>query len=181
MTDKIVTRSFIFGDEKEAEWPPRYGTGKGGHWYWDKEQGKLIEGYPPATQKFDKAPFVIGDTIEKYYHPGTQRVTESRSELKQFDQACGTITTDKMQPASSSRQKAVMEGLKKDRREALFKSVAQVDNGTAPLSEETRQMCERQNEILAAALPGLDPFNAIGKVTNDKGRRYRKSRKRKSS
>jgi len=174
MTEKIRTRTFVYGDENEAEWPPMYGSGKGGRYYRDKETGEFKEGNPPPRErKYGEAPIFISDTIKPYYHPAAEKWTDSRSELNNLDKATGCITTDKIQPADPSRQKEAKAKRDKDRKEALLKSVAQIDAGCAPMTEETRAKCERQNEIVSAAL-NFDAFNVVGRKKNDKGKRYRR-------
>ena len=174
MTEKIQTRIFQYGNEKESDWPPKFPTVKGFHGYFDREKQEFVEGSPPVRKVFDKAPVVIADTIDPYYHPKACITVDSRSKLRDIDNACGTITTDKLQPPNPSRQSELKAKIKKDRHEALHKAVAQIDAGTAPMSEETRELCKKQNEIVANALPGLDPFNAAGRKSNVKGKRYRK-------
>lgn len=176
--EKICTRVFNYGNEKESSWPPKFGTGGAGIYHIDKSTGELTEGYPKSNiQVFGKAPFVIQDSIEPYYHPAACKVVESRSALKHMDQACGTITTDKLikTDAAGAKRRRDKERAK-DVHESLQKAVAQIDNGTAPLSEETRALCERQNEIITSNT-GIDAFNALGRKTNTKGRRYGKRRR----
>lgn len=174
MTEKIVTRPFQYGNEKESDWPPKFPTVKGFKGYWDREKKKFVEGSPPRREVFDQAPAIIQDTMDPYYHPKACVMVDSKSKLRDIDNACGTITTDKIQPANPSAQNERKRQLKKDRHEALHKAVAQIDAGTAPMSEQTRELCKKQNEIVANALPGLDPFNAAGRKNNARGKRYRK-------
>ncbi len=180
---KIQTRVFNYGNECESDWPPVYGVARSeGSFvgYWDKETQTFKEGYPPnPNPKYGEAPYVIQDSIEPYKHPAAGVVVDSRSKLNMIDKVCGTITTDKMQSADSSWQRQRRAERLKDSHEALHKAVAQVDAGTAPLSEETRALCEARNAQVADALPGLDPFNAVGRVTNPKGKRFKKTKVKK--
>lgn len=160
---KIQTRPFEYGDENESEWPPKYGTGKGGVWYYDKETRTMKEGYPPPkVQKFGEAPYIISDTLrDPYYHPGAQKWTESRSKLNRLDEQTGCITTDKVQPGNKSAVKERERERIKDNHESLHKAVAMVKAGTAPLSEETRELCKLKNEQICNTL-GIDAFNVAG-------------------
>lgn len=174
MTEKIVTRPFNYGDDNESEWPPKFGDRESGHFYYDKETRQTIKGFPPTKiQKFGDAPYIIGDTIDQYFHPGAGMWTDSKSGLRNLDKSTGCITTDKMIPADNSAKKQREAERKKDGHEALHKAVAMIDAGTAPLTEETRAMCERQNEIVSKAL-NMDAFNVAGRKTNAKGKRFRR-------
>lgn len=147
------------------------------HYWYDKSLRKMVDFEercpPPRVNHYGDAPMVIEDTTDAYYHPGACRWTESKSEIKQFDRACGTITSDKKlapDPTWANQQKAAR---RKDARDSLFRAVEQVDAGTAPMTEETRQLCERQNEILSKAL-NFDAFNVAGRKNNARGKKYRR-------
>jgi hypothetical protein len=171
---KIQTRIFEYGDEKESDWPPKFGTRKAGVYYWDSESQSFKEGYPPRkTNNFGVAPYFIQDSITPYYHPGVCKTIDSRSALAEADKACGTITTDQMIPGDRSVEKKRIKEIKEDHHKALRKAVAQVDAGTAPLSEETRALCERQNEIVSKAL-NFDAFNVVGRKNNPRGKRFKR-------
>lgn len=174
MTEKIVTRPFKAGDKCESEWPPKYGTGGSGSYYFDKEAGCMKEGYPPPKfKKFGEAPYVIQDTIDPYRHPATGVVVESRKALYEMDNACGTITTDKKLEPNKHRAVQLARELKEDMKKAREKAIAQIDSGTAPLTEETRTLCEQQNEIVSKAL-NFDAFNVAGRKDNAKGKPFRR-------
>lgn len=174
MTEKIVTRPFNYGDEKEGSWPPRFGTGGSGVYHIDEKTGQAVKGYPPPRNKvYAKAPYIITDTIDAHYHHGACQWTESKSKLKHMDEASGTITTDKKLPTNTAATKRRIEERHKDIHESMHRAVAQIDAGTAPLTEEVRQLCERQNEIVSKAL-NMDAFNVAGRKTNAKGKKYRK-------
>ena len=176
MTDKIRSRVFVHGDEKESSWPPLFGTGGAGFYHLD-ESGKLQEGPPPLRNvRYGDAPAVIQDTTDWHYHQAACRWTNSRSEIKQMDRATGTITTDgkeSAEPYRKSREERVARERQKDIRESYKRAVAAIDSGNAPLSEETRAKCEHQNEIVSNAL-GFDAFNVAGKKDNGKGKRFRR-------
>lgn len=143
-------------------------------YWWDEATMKFVE-HPPESKirKFGKAPYVIQDTIEGYYHPAAEKWVESRSQLKALDEAHNTITTDKKIAPDPSRQKAERAKRRKDIQEATRKAVAAVDSGNAPLDEKTKKICEERNHMLQQRL-GMDAFNAVGHVTNPKGKRHKK-------
>lgn len=174
MTNKIQTKIFNYGNEKESVWPGQFGTGESGSFWWDEKTQTFKQGYPPPKNlKFGEAPYVIQDTIEPYRHPSTGEIIESRSRLRDTDEACGTITTDKKIPPDPSKFKENERKRRADLREALYKSVAQIDSGTAPLSEETRAICARENERVSKAL-NFDAFNVAGRKNDRRGKKYRR-------
>lgn len=174
---KIQTRVFNFGDKHEADWPPLFGTQEKGVFYYDKESGKMLPGYPPNPHpKLAEAPTIIQDSIDPYYHPAAQKVIDSRSQLRDIDKACGTITTDKKLDPDSSWRKEQERKRREDLHVAMRKSVAQIDSGTAPLSEETKALCAKQNEIVSERL-GFDAFNVAGSKRDARGKKYRKRRR----
>lgn len=143
-------------------------------YYRDKETGQFIEGFPPRPHNhFGDAPAIITDTIDPYYHPKACITVDSKSALRDLDRACGTITTDKQLPADKSWIEQRTKERHQDMHDCLHRAVAQVDAGTAPLSEETRQLCERQNEITSKAL-NFDAFNVAGRKKNARGKKYRR-------
>jgi len=180
MTERIQTRVFNYGNEKESSWPPKYGTAsilgddEGGGVYHIGEDGKLVNGYPPPKNRvFARAPYIITDTIDAHYHHGACQWTESKSGLRQMDDATGTITTgSRLQPNLAPIKRRAAER-RKDLHESMHRAVAQLDAGTAPLTEEQRQLCERQNEIVSEAL-NFDAFNVAGRKKNAKGKKYRR-------
>lgn len=173
---KIQTRPFHFGDENESSWPPRFGTGGAGIYHRDKATGKVVEGPPPHTEvRYGEAPAIFTDTIEPYYHPGAEQWVDSRARLRDCDKATGCITTDKLQPADPSWAKEQERRRRKDLTECLHKAVAQVDAGTAPLTEEQRAACTRENERISSAL-GIDAFNVVGRKNDKRGKRWKRRR-----
>lgn len=177
MGKEIKSRPFQFGDENEAAWPPRYGTGGTGSYYWDQKKHKFVSGAPPAREVYDTAPFVISDSLKgAFYHHGACKWTDSRSELRAIDKATGCITTDKQIPADPSEQRRLKRERREDGTKALLKSVAQIDAGTAPISEELQAKCDIQNEVISNAL-NMDAFNVVGKKNNAKGKRFKRFRR----
>lgn len=172
---KVVSRVHQAGDPCESEWPGE-GTKETGNFYWDREERKFKPGFPPAQiKKYDDAPYVIGDTIADYYHPGAEEWTDSRSKLEALDKKTGCMTTDKRQTPSDSPIKQRIRERREDMHKCMHEAVAKVDAGTAGLTEETRKLCERQNELISEAT-GMDAFNVAGRKNNAKGRKYRKRR-----
>lgn len=171
---KIQTRPFIFGDEKESAWPPRFPTCRGFRGYWDSESRTFKEGTPPPREKkYGDAPAIFTDSIEPYYHPAAGITVDSKSALRDLDKACGTITTDKKLPPDPTEQKARAEKRRKEGTEALHKAVAQIDAGTAPLTEAQRAACTKENERLSSAL-NFDAFNVAGRKNDRRGKRWKK-------
>lgn len=172
---KIVTKIFNYGDKNESTWPPQFGTGGSGLYHYNKETRTMEEGPPPPQNiKFGEAPFIIMDEMEPYRHPATGQVLTSKKALAETDRVCGTVTTDKHQVPDGSAKRQRQKERAEDSRKSLLKAVEMVDAGTAPLSEETRALCEIQNRIVEANLPGFDAFNAAGRKNDKRGRRYRK-------
>ena len=177
---RLVNRPTQRGNEKESSWPPDFGTGDKTPFHIDRETGTVKKGYPKRTPKFGKAPAVFADSLnEPFYHHGACKMVDTRSGLRAADRDSGCVTTDRHEPADESPIRRRKEEVRKDLHEAFRKSVAQLENGTAPLTEEQRALCRRQNEIVAAARPGFDPFNAVGRVTDPAGRRYKKRKRSK--
>ena len=143
-------------------------------YYYCKQTKKVVEGYPPSENvRYGQAPYIIGDTITPYRHPASGQWVDSRSALQQIDRATGTITTDKKLAAdpSSARQREARR--RADWKRCMKTAVEQIDAGTAKLDEQTRQLCDRQNEIISSAL-GFDAFNVAGRKKNVRGKKYRK-------
>lgn len=143
-------------------------------YFWDKETRTFSETPPPRNHNvYGEAPYVIGDTIEKYYHPKAECWTDSRSKLNMLDKTTGTITTDKKLEPDSGYQKELARQRRADMHKCIHSAVAQIDAGTAPMSEETRAKCERSNELVSERL-GFDAFNVAGRKNNGKGKKYRR-------
>lgn len=142
-------------------------------YWWDADTQSFTDEPPRRFQPFGQAPAIITDTIDPYYHPGTCKFVDSKSRLKDMDKACGTITTDKIQPSDSSWRKQKQKELADDHHKALHKAVAQLEAGTAPLTEETRELCTRENHRISSAL-GVDAFNVVGRKNDKRGKRYRR-------
>lgn len=143
-------------------------------YYFDKETGQCIPGYPPARNKvYGQAPYVITDTITPYYHPAAEQWVDSRRALQDMDKATGTFTTDKKQVPDGSFTKENEKQRKADLHKCLHEAVEKIDSGNAPLSEEVKEKCRIQNEITSKAL-NFDAFNVAGKKNDPRGKKYRR-------
>jgi hypothetical protein len=171
MTEKIRTRTFQYGNEKESSWPPTFGTaaGKGFVGYWDEEAQEFKEGYPPPrVQPFGQAPMYFSDVMEEQRHPKTGEPVTSRSRWQAIDKATGCITTGPNESPSIKRKRdPKAEDAEMIHR--IKKAAAMIDAGTAPLSERTRERCKQQNELISNTL-GMDAANVLGRKN---GRRKR--------
>lgn len=174
---KIRSRIINRGDRCESTWPPDEPSRDGGLFHWDSESQTFKEGPPPIRiQKFGEAPFIIQDTITPYRHPATGEWIDSRSRLSVTDRVTGCITTDKKLEPDPSWANEQRRKRQEDSRRALYKSVADIDNGNAPLSEETKAICAAENERVSSLL-GFDAFNVAGRKDDRRGKKYRKRRK----
>lgn len=140
-------------------------------YYFDKETQTFIEGYPPDKfPKYGQAPYVIQDSIKPYYHPAACQWVDSRSVLRDVDKVCGTITSDSKIPPNKHREKQLKEERKRDMHEAIHRAVAMIDNNQAPLTEEVREKCKKENERISR-LTGMDAFNVAGRKNGRKKRK----------
>jgi hypothetical protein len=177
--EKIVTKTFQYGNEKESSWPSKYGEKAPGRYYWDKEKQAFAEGIPPNPNPvLDKAPYYISDDMEPYYHPHVQRYISSKSQLKMIDKASGTITTDQLLPADPSIEVKRQKEINEDRRAAIQRAIWAVDNNEAPLSEAVKERCKEENQRLGSIL-GMDLFNVAGRKNGKRSRIKGRGRKSK--
>lgn len=129
-------------------------------YYIDEETGELKEGYPESKINcFGTAPMFISDSMTPYYHPAAEIYVDSKKRLKEIDMVCGTITTDKLQSNPSAVKKRIKER-HEDIHKSMHKAVAQLKNGTAPLSEETRELCKKKNQQIKSIM-GFDAQNVL--------------------
>jgi hypothetical protein len=171
---KIRTKTFNYGNEKESEWPPQFGEGARGLFWYNRETKEITTEPPKRPETYGQAPIYISDTLRTpYYHPAAQKWTESRSELNALDDKTNTITTDKVIPGDPTKQRQLLYERKLDSTRALHKAIAAIDSGNAPISEETQAICDQENERITKQL-GVDAFNIVGKKNNAKSKRLRK-------
>lgn len=122
-------------------------------YYFDEESRCMKEGYPPQKfPRYGEAPMYISDEMKPYYHPAAQVMVSSKSKLKMIDNACGTFTTDKFQSKSKQVQSEKRAARYREIEEATKKAYEQVKAGQAPLNEEQRALCKRNDEILSSKL-----------------------------
>lgn len=174
MTEKIRTRTFQYGNEKESEWPPIFGTAKGQGFqgYWDIETQSFKEGRPPnRNHKFGDAPMYISDEMPETRHPKTGEMVSSRSKWNQIDKATGCFTTGSKEDSGAIKKKKNIEAEDRDMLNRIDRAVAMIDDGTAPLSEKTRELCKQENERLSSTL-GFDAGNVLGRNKNARTKRY---------
>lgn len=173
---KIQSRPYEHGDPKECtSWPPKFPRKDvKGTWYWDEEKREMVRGLPPPKHnEFGRSAYIISDSMEAYRHPASGELIESKSRLKKVDHMFGTITTDKKIPPDPTKAKQLERERHEDLRKSFRKSIAAVDAGTAPLTEEVRAKCAITNEIMSKAL-GFDAFNVAGKKNDPRGKKYRR-------
>lgn len=141
--------------------------------YFDKKTQSMVEGYPPQPEKFGTAPYVIGDTIEAYYHPGAGIWTESKRQIEQLDRATNCITTDKrIRPAPPKTDYLQEKAREEDISRALKAATEAVDSGAREFSEAEKAFHKQENERMSRE-GNFDAFNILGKKKNVKRRKPR--------
>lgn len=122
-------------------------------YYYDEVKERMVEGFRPNPNvKYGDAPYVIGDTIDAYYHPAAEMYVDSKSALRAMDKACGTITTDKKIPPNPSAAKERAKARRADIHKSIHAAVAQLKAGTAPLTEERRASLRQHDEAIQHAI-----------------------------
>lgn len=176
MTNKIQTRPFQYGNEKESDWPPEMPEGRGFHGYWDSELGKFVEGTPPRrVKKYGDAPMYISDVMPETKHPGTGEIVDSRSRWNRIDKANGWVTTGSMSDTGVTKKRYDPLSPENDKEyiDRIDRAVNMIDEGTAPLSEKAREQARQTDEILSSTL-GFDAGNVLGRKKNARTRKYRR-------
>lgn len=110
------------------------------------------------------------DSMEAYRHPATGLWVDSKSGLRNMDEASGTITTDRRLAPSNARQIENKKKRKVENLAELEKIVAQIDSGNAPLTPELKERCKLENERITKA-SGFDAFNVAGRKDDPNGKR----------
>jgi len=163
---RIIGRPIKKGDRCEAKWLQDSISDdfKEGYSWFDPVTKTFTDQIPERliVKKFGQAPVFMSDVMEPYYHPAAQKVVESRSELKELDEKYGTVTTNKLLPPSDAKKKEAAKKRKAERMEAMKAAVEMVDAGTAPLTDEFKQLCKKRNEIISKRL-GIDAQNIVGR------------------
>jgi len=151
----IKSRIHEYGNEKESDWPPKYGTRKAGVGYWDKETNSYKEGYPPIREKLGQAPSVIFDSMPGEYHQGAGRVIDSRKEWERADKEAGTLTfgsKDQAEPKVDQAFKRQQES--RERKKAIRKTLQAWEQSPKEMKQKITKRREIQREV--AEKSGLD-------------------------
>ena len=153
MTDKIVTKVFQYGNEKESSWPSEYGTGEKGVFHIDRDTKQFVEGLPTNPNPiYGTAPIVIFDSMPPTYHESACRVIESRKEWEATDRACGTITFGNKNDATpkfdSTREE---KELKADRRRAAKAAIEAYRSNPREVKQKLARRGEEQMKALKQA------------------------------
>lgn len=149
-----------YGHKNEGSWPPMEPQGERG-FFWVGDDGKITDEPPRRPIKiYDKAPYIITDEIDPFYHHAAKTIVTSKAKIRDIDRVCGTITSDKLLPPDPSEAIARKKARDKDKLESVKKAIAQLRNGTAPLTEEKREQCRRMDEALSHKL-GWDTSKAL--------------------
>lgn len=149
---EIKTRIFNYGNEKEAEWPPKFGTnnGRGGRFYRCKKTGVIKEGSPPSEiVRFGEAPQVIFDSMPPEYHPDEGRVVESRKEWEKLDEKYNRITFGTREEVKRTTKKGVKQEekeLKADRSQATRQSIQAWKENPKEMAQKLDKQSEAQYE-----------------------------------
>lgn len=169
MTDKITTKSFIYGAEHEASWPPRFPEERRGVvMYYDKEKGEMVEGYPPS--KIDRhgvAPMVLFDSMPETYHEGVCRKISSRKEWEFADKQTGKLTFGSIEEPRRYVKKGVSEGeklLKADRRQAARAAIEAYNTNPKEVKQKLQKQAEKQIKVLERAGMTQELKKAIRKI-----------------
>jgi hypothetical protein len=164
MTDKIVTKIFNYGDEKESEWPSQFGTGEKGVFH--VKAGEVVEGYPENINlNFGTAPTVIFDSMPEQYHEGACRKIDSRKEWNKADQESGTLTFGNKAEATPRVDEA---NARKAKKAELRKASKAALDAYRANPREVRQKLEKQAE---AQVKTLKQSRLVNKL-KDAGVRY---------
>lgn len=181
MSEKIQTRIFNYGNEKESSWPAKFGTSTilgenqgGGLFHIDEATGELADGYPPPkVKKRGRAPAIIMDSIEPHYHHGACMWTDSKTGIRDMDKASGMVTLDHPLKGDKSHLKRLKDERRKDLHESMLRAVEDVKNNNTPLTEEQKAACAISDDITAKAL-NWDCYNVGGIKGNKKGKPFKR-------
>lgn len=141
-------------------------------WY-NKATRKMVDGDPPQEPKFGEAPFVSMGTIRPQRHPMTGEVIDSVRKWDETDRITGCHTSGTRQVVK--RKERSEEDIKRDLDQAMERAINDIDNGTAPLSEEMKAACAKRNEEITKRC-GFDAFNALGKKNGNRRSKAKRSR-----
>ena len=152
MVDKIQSKVFNYGNEKEASWlPPFPDKNNSGCFYWDKETQTFREGRPPnPNPQLGVAPMVITDSMQPTYHEGAGRLVESRQEWDRLDKETGCLTFGSIKEPRKLMDQAVKETkkeLKQDRRKASVEALRMVRSNPREIRQKLNKQAEKQAEV----------------------------------
>jgi hypothetical protein len=177
MTQKIMSRPITSGHEHESEWPPREAAAEPGRYYWDAATRTFKRGHKPdTTPRYGEAPLVSTGNLTPQRHPMTGEVIDNLQKWEAADKATGCFTSGSDERAPDRRAEHARKR-QEDYRQAREKAIAQIDNGTAPLTEETRELCRIQNDVVSNAL-NFNAHDVVGRKDSRNGKRLRKKFKR---
>lgn len=147
----IKSKVFNYGDEKEADWPPKYPNNpKGMVGYWDEETKAFKRGYPPnRNNQFGTAPSVIFDSMPPTYHEGASRIVESRKEWERLDKETGSLTFGSIKEPRRHVEKGQKERdreLRKDRRRATEEALKAVRANPREINQKWEKEAEKQRK-----------------------------------
>lgn len=147
---EIKTKSFNFGHEHEAEWPPRFPEKKEGYVaYWDSKTQTMVEGYPPPRETFGQAPMVIFDTMKPQYHEAAGRTIDSIKEWDRTDKEHNTITFSSIEQAKPKVDHANERKRKKAELRKASKTALDVYKANPrEVSQKVQKQGEAQMEVL---------------------------------
>jgi len=149
-TMTIKSKIHEYGDSKESEWPPRFGTndGKG----FRKVYGEVFK-----PNNFGQAPIAIMDSMPKTYHEAACREVESRKEWARLDKEHGCITFGS-QAEAERPLKARIKDEKKEYKKGLRKASETALQMHRENPHEMKQKVQKQRELQEriAKQEGLD-------------------------
>lgn len=151
MTEKIHSKVFNYGNEKEADWPPRFPK-KPGRFsgYWDSDKKKFIEGYPPnPNNNFGTAPIAIMDSIAPRYHEGECKTVESRKEWERLNKQHNMISFSSMEEAKPKEDKFYKQKQnRRDYRKATRAALESWRSNPRHMKQKLNRQGEKQIETL---------------------------------
>lgn len=151
----IKSKIFEYGNEHEADWPPRFVEKKAGFvGYWDADSMTFKEGYPPnPNNQFGTAPTVMFDSMPKTYHEAGGREVESRAEWQRLDKETNSLTfgnVNESRKYTEKGNKQQAKELKRDRRKASEEALKMVRANPKEIHEKCQKQAEKQHKTAKA-------------------------------
>ncbi len=130
-------------------------------WWYDKETRSLRDTPPPLPfNVFGQAPMYMSDEMPPCRHPMTGETISSRRHWQDVNRATGCRDADRNEKISKREpSKAEVDA---DWDAAMEKSIAQLDTGMLPMTEEQKAAHKTQNDYLSSKL-GVDAHNIFRK------------------